>query len=187
MIFLQENSQKIVWQFCIFFKLFRDDFLLKCVQGWERRDPGQIPVKMRQSRSGLHWKYSFLQRDVNKKWDCESYPTKTVKLSFEPQTTSLMLKMRFWRRSGRKYEKSGSFGHSVCWVLAENVCLACTNCEKSRKKCEKMRKIAEKGCKKAATYGMIGKLWGCKLWEGVLWNQPLGGAIGHFRGEKNWG
>ena len=46
--FLQENSQKIVWQFCIFFKLFRDDFLLKCVQGWERRvDPGQnaaIPI-----------------------------------------------------------------------------------------------------------------------------------------------
>ena len=52
--FLQENWQKIAWQFCIFFKLFRDDFLLNCVQGWEKRDPGQIPVNMRQSRSGLH-------------------------------------------------------------------------------------------------------------------------------------
>ena len=42
--FFQENLQKIVWQFSIFFKLFRDDFLWNCVQGWERRDPGQIPV-----------------------------------------------------------------------------------------------------------------------------------------------
>ena len=25
-VFLQENRQKIVWQFCIFFKLFREDF-----------------------------------------------------------------------------------------------------------------------------------------------------------------
>ena len=38
---------------------------------------------------------------------------------------------------------------------------------KIAKKCEKMRKIAEKACKKAATYGMIGKLWGGKLWEDV--------------------
>ena len=98
-----------------------------------------------------------------------------------------MLKMRFLRRSGRKYEKSRSNGHGVSWGLAKNVRLVCANCEKSRKKCEKMRKIAEKACKKAATYGMIGKLWGGKLWEGVLRNQPLGGAIGQFRGDKNWG
>ena len=39
--FLQENCQKIVWQFCIFFKLFCDDFLWDCVQGWKRWDPGQ--------------------------------------------------------------------------------------------------------------------------------------------------
>ena len=37
-------------------------------------------------------------------------------------------------------------------------------CGKSQKKCEKMRKIAEK----AATHGMIGKLWGGKLWEDEL-------------------
>ena len=34
--FLQENRQKIVWQFCIFFKLFREDFygtvsILRCL------------------------------------------------------------------------------------------------------------------------------------------------------------
>ena len=164
--FLQENCQEIVWQFCIFFKLFREDFLCKCVQGWERRDFGQIPVKMRPSRSGLHWKYSFLQRDVNEKRDCESYPRKTVKPSFEPQPTCLIPKMRFLRRSGRKYEKSCSYGHGVSWGLAKVVCLVCANCgksQKSAKKCEKsrkMRKVAEKACKKAATYGMIGKLWG---------------------------
>ena len=33
-VFLQENWRKIVWQFCIFFKLFCDDFLWNCVQGW---------------------------------------------------------------------------------------------------------------------------------------------------------
>ena len=42
--FLQESLQEIVWQFPIFFKLFHDDFLWDCVQGRERRDPGQIPV-----------------------------------------------------------------------------------------------------------------------------------------------
>ena len=39
---------------------------------------------------------------------------------------------------------------------------------KNRGKSQKVRKIAEKACKKAATYGMIGKLWGDKLWEDVL-------------------
>ena len=42
--FLQESLQKIVSQFSIFFKLFRDDFLWNCVRGGERRDAGQIPV-----------------------------------------------------------------------------------------------------------------------------------------------
>ena len=137
---LAENWMAILYNF----NLFRDDFLCNCVQGWERRDFGQIPVKMRPSRSGLHWKYSFLQRDVNEKRDCESYPRKTVDPSFEPQTTSLMLKMKFLRRSGRKYEKSCSYGHGVSWGLAKVVCWVCRNCEKSQKRCAKMRNIAEK-------------------------------------------
>ena len=78
-------------------------------------------------------------------WDwlgcCESYPRETVNPSFEPQPISLMLKMRFLRRSGRKYEKSGSFGHGVSCGLAKNVCLVCANCEKSRKN-------VKKACKK---------------------------------------
>ena len=45
--------------------------------------------------------------------DCESYPRETVSPSFEPQPTGLMLKKRFLGRSGRKYEKSWSFGHGV--------------------------------------------------------------------------
>ena len=49
------------------FRAFSWWFFMECVRGWERRDPGKIPVKMRQSRSGFHWKNSFLQRDVNEK------------------------------------------------------------------------------------------------------------------------
>ena len=137
--FLQESLQEIIWQFSICFKLFRDDFY-----GTVCRDgTGGIPVK---SRSGLHWKYSILQRDVNEKRDCESYATKTVKPSFEPQTTSLMLKMRLLKRSGQKYEKSWSFGHSVFWVLAKVVrwvwvfsqFFCKENCAKSRKTRAKM-------------------------------------------------
>ena len=45
--------------------------------------------------------------------DCESYPRETVNPSFEPQPPSLMLKMRFLKRSGRKYEKNCSYGHGV--------------------------------------------------------------------------
>ena len=42
-VFLQENLLKIVWQCCIFFKLFRDDF-----HGTVCRDgKGGIPVKSR--------------------------------------------------------------------------------------------------------------------------------------------
>ena len=65
---LAENWMAILYNF----NLFRDDFLCNCVQGWERRDFGQIPVKFRPSRLGLHWKYSFMQRDVNEKRDCET-------------------------------------------------------------------------------------------------------------------
>ena len=37
---LAENCMAILY----IFKLFRDDFLWDCVQGWEGRDPGQVPV-----------------------------------------------------------------------------------------------------------------------------------------------
>ena len=47
------------------------------------------------------------------------YPRETVKPSFEPQPPSLMLKMRFLRRSARNYEKSWSFGHGVGWNVAK--------------------------------------------------------------------
>ena len=141
-----------------------------------RDGKGGMPVK---SRSGLHSKYSFLQREINEKrnwretrsgvhsyysrcdviagghwdgrvqiprlffiffklflmifngkvcWDgidCENWRVKTVKPSFEPQPASLMLKMRFLRRSGRKNEKSCSYGHGVSWVLAKNVFWVC--------------------------------------------------------------
>ena len=55
--------------------------------------------------------------------DCESYPRETVNPSFEPQPISLMLKMRFLRRSGRKYEKSCSYGHGVSGGLAKKICV----------------------------------------------------------------
>ena len=80
------------------------------------------------------------------------YPRKTVKPSFEPQPTSLMLKKRFLRRSGHKYEKSCSFGHGVSWGLAKNMCQVCANCKKSRqsaKKCENRGKIAKNSRKNA--------------------------------------
>ena len=51
---------------------------------------------------------------------------------------------------------------------SRRLCVGCVQIAKIAKKCEKMRKIAGKACKIAATYGMIGKLWGGKLWEGVL-------------------
>ena len=44
----------------------------------------------------------------------------------------------------------------------------CVGCVQIAKIAKKMRKIAGKACKKAATYGMIGKLWGAKLLEDVL-------------------
>ena len=155
------------------FRAFSWWFFMGCVRGWERRDPGKIPVKMRQSRSGLHWKYSFLQRDVNEKRDCESYRRKTVDPSFEPQTSSVMLKMRFLRRSGRKYEKSCSYGHGVSWGLAKNVCLVCANCEKSRKKCEKMRKSAKKCKKSRKKLVKSGNLWDDRQ---VMGCQVIGGC-----------
>ena len=47
----------------------------------------------------------LLQRDVNEKRDCEIYRRKTVDPSFDPQQTSLMLKMSFFRRSGKNMKK----------------------------------------------------------------------------------
>ena len=55
--------------------------------------------------------------------DCESYPRETVNPSFEPQPPSLMLKMRFLKRSGRKYEKNCSCGHGVSGGLAKKICV----------------------------------------------------------------
>ena len=138
---------------------------------------------MWQSRSGLHWKYSILQRDVNEKRDCESYATKTVKPSFEPQTSSLMLKMRFLRRSGWKYEKSCSYGHGVSWGLAKNVCLVCAKCQKNRDKARKNAKIAEKceksrrKCEKARKYAKSREKSG-NLWDDrqVMGWQVIGGC-----------
>ena len=130
---------------------------------------------MWQSRSGLHWKYSFLQRDVNEKrdwrqswsnavsdviggvggdWDetaggtlysiffklfndyfkdnvmglggmglWNRYPRETVNPSFEPQPPSLMLKIRFLKLSGRKYQKNCSHGHGVSGGLAKKICV----------------------------------------------------------------
>ena len=123
------------------FQAFSWWFPWNCVQGWERRDTGQIPLKMRQSRSRSHSKYWFLQRDVNEKRDCESYRTKMVKPSFEPQPASLMLKMTFLRRSGRKYEKSCSYGHGVSWGLEQNVFWVC----KLREIAKNAKKKREKG------------------------------------------
>ena len=43
----REICRKVYGNFLYFFKLFRDDFKWNCVQGWERRDPGQnaaIPI-----------------------------------------------------------------------------------------------------------------------------------------------
>ena len=51
--------------------------------------------------------------------DYESYPRETVNPSFEPQPPSLMLKMRFLKRTGRKYEKSWAYGHGVSGGLAK--------------------------------------------------------------------
>ena len=104
-VFLEETVPENCMAILYIFQAFSWWFLWNCVQGWERRvDPGQnaaIPI-------GIALKNSFLQRDVNEKRDCESWPRKTVNPSFEPQPTSLMLEMRFLRRSGRKYEKSCS-------------------------------------------------------------------------------
>ena len=80
-----------------------------CSQGWEMWDPDQIKFLMTMSLG------MGLARILG--WDwlgyCETYPTETVNPSLQPQTTSLMLKMWFARRSGRKYQKSWSFGHGV--------------------------------------------------------------------------
>ena len=97
---------------------------------------------MRQSRSGLHWKYSFLLRDVNEKRDCESYPRKTVKPSFVPQPASLMPNMRFLRRFGRKYEKSCCIEHVFSLELTKNVCLVCANRKIAKEACKKWTKIS---------------------------------------------
>ena len=99
-------------------------------------------------------KYSFLQRDVNEKRDCESYATKTVKPSFEPQTTSLMLKMRFLRRSGRKYEKSSSYGHGFL-ERSRKMCFECVHLRISPGWFwqGKLRKIAKNACKKGLKSG----------------------------------
>ena len=64
---LQENLQKIVWQFSIFFKLFRDDFYeTVCRDG-----KGGIPVKSRckcgNPDRDCTEKNSFLQREINEK------------------------------------------------------------------------------------------------------------------------
>ena len=74
------------------------------------------------------------------------YPRETVNPSFEPQPPSLMLKMRFLRRSGRKYEKSGSFGHGVSWVLATVVRWAFAFLPVFGE--GKLRKMAQNSCKK---------------------------------------
>ena len=138
---------------------------------------GLIPVKMRQSRSGLHLKIlvsaaqnqrkvklarklenavSDVIGGVGGEWDetaggtlksifCKlfndyfndnvcrvgigwdglwnRYPRETVNPSFEPQPPSLMLKMRFLKRSGRKYEKNCSYGHGVSGGLAKKICV----------------------------------------------------------------
>ena len=57
-------------------------------------------------------------------WDCETViPDEPLKPSFEPQPPSLMLKMRFLKRSGRKYEKNCSYRHGVSGGLAKkNLC-----------------------------------------------------------------
>ena len=51
------------------------------------------------------------------------YPRETVNPSFEPQPPSLMLKIRFLKRSRRKYEKNCSYGHGVSGGLAKKICV----------------------------------------------------------------
>ena len=77
------------------------------------------------------------------------YPRETVNPSFEPQPPSLMLKMRFLKRSGRKYEKNCSYGHGVSWRLAKVVRWACAFTRFSRFFLQgKLRKIAKNAWKK---------------------------------------